>query len=534
MKPPAKTAPTVRKSVARAYADGDLPDLFRLNPNHLDSLRERAGFRSDLDRTALAAALRDYHRALGTLSPALEAQLARLEHPASAVVVTGQQAGVLSGPAYSVHKGASAVLLARELGRPEAPVLPVYWVASQDHDAAEVAGTSLLDFSETLHRLHLDLPEGLPVGRLPWKPEYTAAVRDLLGRFDTSPERREAVLERLDWAMQGHRYADVFARLLHRLLGPQKTLEDGLIVLDPLHPALAALMAPALKRELARPLESPRLIEAAAAALEARGFTPQLRRPAGATNLFLETEGGERALLRHTGRVFEAAGQTYTQAGLETLLQEHPDRLTPAAGLRPAIQDTLLPTLAFVVGPGEIAYGAQLRQVYALHGLEQPLLWPRLSVTWLESNVARLLARFGLTSEQFQAAPEEALGRVLAEGRGAASASAERLSELQAQFSRLGADLAALDPTLEGAAARATERSLGQLARLQTLSLRALARAENDRTRQLSRLKLHLLPNGVPQEREMNFLTYLLKHGDEPLRQLLLQRAGDHVSLRLE
>ncbi len=539
----AVSSPAPGRSIAAAYAAGDLPDLFRLHPLQLSALEDRASFRPELDRAALVAALREYHAALGTLNPALEAQLTRLAAPNSAVVVTGQQAGVLGGPAYSVHKGASAVLLARQLDRPEAPVLPVYWVASQDHDADEVAGTTLLDFSETLHRLHLDLPAGVPVGRMPWTPGYTAQVQALLAAFDAPDERRAVTAELLDWAMpneeKGRSVADVFARLIHRLLGPAKGKPvqgqpDGLIVLDPLHPSLAALMAPALKRELADPLESSRRIEAAAAQLEARGFVPQLRRPAGATNLFLERADGVRVLLRHSSKGFGADGETYTRAQLEALLAEHPDRLTPAAGLRPAIQDSLLPTLAFVVGPGEIAYGAQLREVYALHGLQQPLLWPRLSVTWLESNVARMLERFGVTAAAFQQDPERALGEALARERGAAAASAERLSELREQFARLGSELADLDPTLEGAAKRVTGRSLGSLERLQGLAVRALARAENDRSGQLSRLRLHLLPNGVPQEREMNFLTYLLKHGDEPLRLLLAQSVGGSVALRLD
>ncbi|WP_188960829.1 bacillithiol biosynthesis cysteine-adding enzyme BshC [Deinococcus aquiradiocola] len=528
------TRPTETRSVARAYADGDLPEFFRLSPADLPGLAERATFRPDVDRAALVAALRAYHAALGTLDRPLEVQLERLLVPNSAVVVTGQQAGVLGGPAYSVHKGASAALLARELDRDDAPVLGVYWVASQDHDADEVAGTTLLDYSEVLHRLHLDLPQGVPVGRIPWTPGYTRQVHDLLAQFDTPAERRDAVRALLDWAMQGHSYADVFARLLHRLLGPTAARPDGLIVLDPLFPDLARLMAPALRRELTDPLESSRRIEVAAAALEARGFTPQLRRAPGATNLFLEEDGGQRVLLRFAGRTFDADGRSVTRAELDALLDAHPDCLTPAAGLRPAIQDALLPTLAFVVGPGEIAYGAQLREVYALHGLQQPLLWPRLSVTWLESNVDRLLGRFGVTAAAFQADPERALGEALARERGAGAASAERLTELRDLFARLAADLGALDPTLEGAAARTSTRTLLSVARLQDLSVRALARAENDRTRQLSRLKLHLLPAGTPQEREMNFLTYVLKHGHDPVRQLLSQAAGGSVTLRLE
>ncbi|WP_034384409.1 bacillithiol biosynthesis cysteine-adding enzyme BshC [Deinococcus sp. YIM 77859] len=515
------------RSIAAAYRAGDLPAFFRLSPGDLETAAREE--RPEVDRGALAAALRDYHRDLGTLNAGVEALLTRLAHPASRVVVTGQQAGLLTGPAYSVHKGADAALLARRLDREDAPVIAVYWVASQDHDAAEVASTTLLDHAETLHRLTLDLPEGVPVGRVSWRAEWSAQTMALLDHFETVPAYREAVRTRVVRAVgQSGSYADVFARLIHELLAPA-----GLLVLDPLHPALARRMAPTLARELACPLEGPGRIEAAARRLEAAGFTPQLRRPPGATNLFIEEEDGRRRLLRFTGQRFQTETRTYTQEELLGVLAAEPSRLTPAAGLRPVVQDALLPTLAFVVGPGEIAYGAQLREVYELHGLEQPLLWPRLSVTWLEPNVVRLLARLGATAAEVQADPEGVLGRALARERGAAAASAERLAALEAELRALSAELAALDPTLVGAAERARQRITARIAHLQQLALRALVRQEEDRTRQLTRLKRHLLPNGVPQEREMNFLTYLLKHGEEPLRRLLSLPPGAQTEVPL-
>ena len=116
------TLPSGPRNIAQAYQGGELPDLFRLHPSDLPQLAERARFRPELDRDALVLALREYHARLGTLSPAVEGQLTRLAAPNSAVVVTGQQAGVLGGPAYSVHKGASAILLARQLDAPDAPV----------------------------------------------------------------------------------------------------------------------------------------------------------------------------------------------------------------------------------------------------------------------------------------------------------------------------------------------------------------------------------------------------------------------------
>ena len=515
------------RNIAAEYRAGTLEDFFRLPAFSME--QARGELRQDLDRTGLAEALRAYHRDLGTLDRNVEDALTRLAHPASRVIVTGQQAGALTGPAYSVHKGADAALLARSLNTEDAPVVAVYWVASQDHDAAEVAGTSLLDLSEQLHRLTLDVPEGVPVGRVPWRQEWTEQALALLDAFDAPAEHIAAVRTRVRRAVEaGGSYADVFARLIHGLLSPA-----GLVVLDPLHPALAHLMAPMLVRELQDPLVSSARIEDAAARLSAQGFTPQLRRPAGATNLFVEEDDGQRRLLRLDGQTFSTDTREYTRTELLAVLEADPSRLTPAAGLRPVVQDALLPTLAFVVGPGEIAYGAQLREVYGLYGLQQPLLWPRLSVTWLEPNVARLLRRLGATAAEVQAAPEDVLGRALARERGAEAVTSERLAHVDAQLRAVMDDIATLDPTLVGAAARTRDRVTARVARLQTQALRALARAENDRTGQLSRLKAHLLPNGTPQEREMNFLTYLLKHGEKPLELLLALEPGSRSEIEI-
>ena len=128
------------RNAGAEYRKGGLLDYVRLPAGALETAQ--AETRPDIDRAALTDALRAYHRELGTLTPTVEAGLTRLAHPASRVVVTGQQAGALTGPAYSVHKGADAALLARQLDTEDAPVVAVYWIASQDHDAAEVASTS--------------------------------------------------------------------------------------------------------------------------------------------------------------------------------------------------------------------------------------------------------------------------------------------------------------------------------------------------------------------------------------------------------
>ncbi|WP_293911825.1 bacillithiol biosynthesis cysteine-adding enzyme BshC [Deinococcus sp.] len=524
-------APRPPQNLSDAYRAGLLGAFFGRRPADLTAALNEP---RELDRTALVSALHAYHTDLGltgskkpdAASRQLSEQLERLSHPAARVVVAGQQAGLLLGPAYSVHKAADAVLLSRQLSSDALPVLPVFWIASQDHDVDEVASTSLLDFSETEFRPRLELPRGGPVGRIEWKAEWTDDLKALIAAFDAPEPHKASVRAHLDFAFAGKTYADVFARLIHRLLG-----EHGLIVLDPLHPALAALMAPALARELERPLLGPERIEAAAAELERLGYVPQLRRPPGATNLFIE-EAGQRTLLRVEGRNF-GAGQTYSAAELQGILARDPSAITPAAGLRPVIQDAVLPTVAFVVGPGELAYAAELRGVYELHGLGQPVYWPRLSVTWLEPNVARLLERFDLSAADFQRDPAGRLGRALAKQQQAGALSQDRLNTLSEQFSALASELGALDPTLVSSVERTRSRTLARLERHREQGFKALARAENDKAGQLDRLKKHLLPAGQPQEREMNFLTFLLKHGDTPLKMLLEQEAGARVELKI-
>ena len=530
--------------MAAAYRRGALHDFFsQAQPQgtprewvqHWAAAGESSTQLGAEQRAALVAALREYHAHLGLLTPATAAALDALAHPAARVVVAGQQAGLLTGPAYAVHKAADAALLARELSREDAPVVGVFWIASQDHDAEEVAWVSLLDLEEQLWREVVDLPAGQPVGRVPWQPEWTAALGRLLEGLAAPEPHRRAVLARLDAAVQplsdgsAPGWADVFARLMHGLLG-----QHGLLLLDPLFPPLARLMAPAIARELHGPLEGPARIEAAAERLSALGLTPQLRRPAGATNLFLEGDDGGRRLLRFSGDTFSTDdGRTYTQAELLGLLDRDPSRITPAAGLRPTVQDSLLPNLALILGDGEIAYLAQLAGVYDLHGVQQPVVWPRLSVTWLEPNVARLLRRLGATAAEVQADPQGVLGRSLAAERELSAASQERLAALGREWQALSAELAALDPTLERGSERARQYTERHFAALQQRALAALARQEDTRSGQLSRLQTHLLPHGHPQERELSFLTYLLKHGPVVLDLLLAQQAGAQAEVEI-
>ena len=514
--------PTFSSSMTplEAFRSGVLRDFHRVAAGDLVGSLENT---HPADRASLSAALEAYQRRIGAPNAALEA-VKMLSHPNSRVIVTGQQAGLLGGPAYTFYKAISTILLARQLSTEDRPVVPVFWVASQDHDAEEVRETWLLDLEEREHHLQLPLKDGKSVGRISLEPGWVSAILQSLKAFKGQPDHQAWVLGLVEVAANGATsYADWFAKLISSILGP-----NGLVVFDPLEPGLAALFTPFLRRELDHPLAGPEAIETAAEKLEAQGFAAQLRRPPGSTNLFLECDDGQRRLLKFDGTNF-LADRPYSRADLETILESDPSRITPAAGLRPTFADAVLPTAASVLGPSELAYQLELGGVYELHGIPQPLLWPRLSVTWLEPPVRRILERYSLTAQAFTADPNGTLERLMLSRSGAAAYLDAGLRDLEAAFAKLEAGIGPLDETLLGALERSRSRVLGHVARLEGKVAKALINREETTERQFSRLNAHLMPGGIPQERRTNFLSQLMKFGPVLLERLLkLEATGSN------
>lgn len=469
-------------------------------------------------REALSAGLVAYLKRLGAPQASLEAAR-RLAHPHSRAAVSGQQAGLLTGPAFTFYKAHSALKLAAEHDTPERPLVPVFWIASQDADTEEIRSVELLDFEERPHTLSLELPPAHPAGRIRFAP-YFESVCALIGRFGGLP----AIQERLCRAMLGGdwSYSEVFARLMLEFLGPR-----GLVVLDPMAPELAALFAPALERELENPLASSEAINHTAQEMRRAGLEPGLGRGEGATNLFLEGPDGIRRLLRFAEGQFRDGERSYSRAELQQILRAEPSRLTPAAGLRPVLQDTVLPTAAFVVGPGELRYVAELGGVYGLHGLSLPAVIRRMGATVLEAPIQRILNKYGLDPWAFQADPEGAFKQVLATQDERVQRLCVHLSRVDAEFEALGELLT--DPTLARPRHRAQVRIHHELERLKRKLLDAALHQENTTGAQFARLQRHLAPNG-PQERAYPFLMYLLKHGEIALERLQqLPATGNHI-----
>jgi len=487
------------------------------------------------DREALADALLAYNEKIGC-TETTRRNIAKLRAANAAAVVTGQQAGVLTGPLYTIYKTITAILLARkweaELG---IPVVPVFWVASEDHDYSEINHIDLPDGRGGIERLTLPYtPHGkVSVGHLPALPAGLELIEALDYAVPDSVHKAE-MLDLLRRTVQvSDNLAEWCVRLMSELFG-----RHGLVCFDPLEPAFRAQLGGFFNRALQANQAVGAALATATGRITAKGFAPQLSLEANNTNLFLYDAGERLPLASADGSQFwlrDRSDRSYTLAELLALAADCPDRFSPNAALRPVAQDVLFPTLAYVAGPGEIAYYAQLRDVYPVFGREMPIIYPRLSLTLLAADEAAGLARFALDPAD-----------VLAQGREAFADYLERVDPvgIDAVFDGLGqrfsAAYAELADTLSVLNPNLRPLSEGNLGRI-LYQVNYLRRKAKHRLRQNNRLVIrefeailtNLQPKGEKQERVFNIFPYLIRYGAGLIDVLLGHLTPDSFSPKI-
>jgi len=461
-------------------------------------------------RRALADALARQQQERGAGAAAERA--AQLQDDAAVAVVTGQQPVLFGGPLYVLYKAAAAVRLAAELeARRGRPVVPIFWSASEDHDFAQVRSVAILDDSGRIRTLRYEParePVGQPASRIVLDETITGLVAEAERSLPSGQHREQVVALLRECYRPGTTLAAAFARLISSLV-------PGLVVLDPSDPALKAQMAPVLSREIAEASPTSRLGATAGEALLAAGYHQQVPIRPGFLNLFVVMDGERRALGSANGALeVRGLGRKLPAAEALRMVQSDPASWSAGVLLRPLAQDYLLPTAAYIGGPAEIAYHAQIGPSYAHFGIPRPVLVPRPSVTLVEPAQARALEAEGLELWDLQADPEVVALRWAREAHPGVEAAFARTREaLEREMAAVEEALAALDPTLRGAADSARGRALHQIESLHEKSVRALKKRDQTRTDRLRRTRDALLPGGSLQERGLGILSLVARYG---------------------
>ena len=542
--------------VSEAYVRGTDPELAALYGGRAadpESLRRRAerlrlSGHERADAGEVAEALAAYNRRIGASGAAL-ANIGRLKAGALAVV-GGQQAGLFTGPVMVIHKALAVIRAAqwaeRETGR---PVVPVFWIAGEDHDWQEANHAYVVSNEKGLVRIAVERDEHprTSVSRTKVGRERMAeAVRRLAESLPDS-EHKPALLDRIEAAAaRAETLSDWFGALMADLFA-----EDGLILMDADDPAIRALEAPMFRRMVA---ENELLASAFASAggqLVRLGYAAQAELHENGANLFLFRDGrfggigpgapaGERVMLYRDGGKFTDKRRTFTldRGELERLALEAPELFSNNVLTRPLMQDYVLPVLATVLGPGEIAYWAQVGEAFRAFGMEMPVIVPRMSYTVTDGALRKRMDMFGLTLEDVSVRLEERKRAWLAkhDSLPVERLFAEAVRRFDELYDPLLAELAAADAWLGDLGLRNKERIREQIRWLEQKALESRNRRYEADVRRFDRLGDWLAPGGRPQERVLNMTAMWNAWGRdwlEALRAVPFDPLGGHYRVDL-
>jgi len=506
------------------------PWIRRLAADYAFDFRSVAPFFSGdpADRGAWADAIRRtqaHERRRDAIARVIAAQQERRQAPPSArdagrlladprtvAIVTGQQAGLFGGPLFTLLKALTALKLAEQVARDHGiPAIAIFWIDAEDHDWEEVRSCTVFD-EERMPRT-VSLPsrpnaEPSPVATVRLESTIVDALAEL-ERLLPDTEFRAPLIAGLRRAYTaGVGMADAFGRWLEEVLGSR-----GLVVYDSSDPASKPLVSQVFARELSMPGQTAKLAALAGSDLTARGYHAQVHAQDDSLALF-HLDGGRRAIRQQDGR-FLVGDQQFPAAALVEQATARPTGFSPNVLLRPVVQDTIFPTIAYVAGPNELAYLGQLRGVYEHFGVPMPLFYPRASATILDAAALRFLTKYKLPLEALQAQDEAALNELLkAQIPPVVEESfTDAAQTIETQMARLIQTIPGLDPTLEGAARSTLERMQRDLQTLHGKMIQAAKRRDETLRRQFMHARALAFPGGHAQERTIGFVSFLNEYG---------------------
>jgi len=453
--------------------------------------------------------------AFGVSGPEAAEKLARVLGGEGCFVTTGHQPILFLGPLYVLYKAVTAIELAAFLERTwKVPVLPLFWVASDDHDWEEVGSTALLDDKHQVVGLSVQVPDGAdhrPVGPTPLGGDVDALLDKVDQLLVPSPFKDDRIMSIRDAYGAGNTFSSAFTDLLRAVLG-----DRGYAWLDSAGTAVKRAAVPLYERMMQDPDKILAAQAAGAAGVEGAGFAPPIGGLADALPLFVDSgEGRSRLFVAEGGARAGREGDVKPLEAWRARLETEPEAFSPNVSSRPVLESYLLPVAATVLGPGEIAYWSQLPPLFRV--LETPFPWiqPRAAWSIVEPNVRRPLDRLGLELETLVDGGEAAIQALTAASRPApVDAGIERLREtLEEALAELEAAIGEVLPGLKGAAGKTRKGIFDAVGKLE--------RQVNQQTRgrlemeiaQVRRCAANLFPGRKPQERILSPFPYLTRYG---------------------
>jgi bacillithiol biosynthesis cysteine-adding enzyme BshC len=499
--------------LVRDYYDAApaLAPFFAGHPHDINAVqRVAAAVRSYFDSNSLRAMA-------DAITPTSDAARLKLEQIAAGngfFVSTGQQAGLFTGPVFTLYKTLTMIRLASELeNRLGVPVAPLFWTAADDHDFAEVNHAFVFGADNELKRLDIDggSDSNRSMNLHLLDDSASAAVAALTEALPPTEFSQELLAWISEAYRPGNSVAGAFRELMEKLFA-----RYDLLVTSSAHPVVKSLAVPIVLRELEKSAEHEQLVRAQTDRLLAAGYHEQVTVRAGAANVLYEDDDGRDRLARDEGEWrLSRSRKHFTDAELHEALTLSPERFSPNVHLRPVVASAVFPTLAYVGGPAEISYFAQIGCLFNAHEVPMPLAVPRASAEIVEHKVRKVLDKFALEPEVFHQPFDQLASQLMRDSlpEQVSATVKELMEQLTAGYAALGQGAQEIDPTLKSPIENARNASQKALADVEKKIVSHLKKKNEIGLEQLRKASANLQPNGQPQERVICGVSYIARYG---------------------
>jgi bacillithiol synthase len=490
----------------------------------------------DFPRAALAKVIEGYMKPFPP-SKEVEISLGKLKEDAS-VVIGGQQAGLLTGPLYTIHKVISIIKLAKEQeAKLKSPVVPVFWIAGEDHDYQEINHV----FTENHGKLEkTGYPERVTDKRMTSEFIYDKEtmrkwVHQVVHHFGETEFTKDILTDLEDAIQRSGSIVEFFSSIIMSLFK-----DYGLLLIDSAYPPLRELEKPFLLHLMEGSNTITEKVQVQQKLISEEGFPLTIEMKDNAANLFI-TVNAERILLERDGDGFRGKNDElyYTQSQLEEILQSEPHRFSNNVVTRPLMQEWLFPTLAFIAGPGEIAYWGELKQAFEWAGFKMPPIVPRLNLTILERDVSKNMKDLGLALDSVlkngvDKEKEKYWDSVKDTTLEVSIDAAEQ--ELMEAYEKILPKAAGIDKGLESIIAKNLTFHRQQFDYLRLKADQSLKIKYDVKLGKYDRVQTSLKPDGAPQERLWNVYYFMNRYGKDFIKELMelpMEFDGKHKVIKI-
>jgi len=493
---------------------------FRNKENYLKIFKNVAENRRNLSPVISELLSKQYSQL--TPSNLTSQNIKKLSDKKTLAIVTGQQLGIIGGPLYTFYKIITAIKLSRFLSERynDYNFVPVFWLEADDHDFNEVRSVKIIDEGNSLVTVGYkeeieedDLKQS--VGLINLDSSISDFFEELSNSLKETEFKSPLISHLKEFYKDGKSFKNAFRDLVFNYFD-----EYGLIIFDPQEDEVKKLLKPVFKKEITDfRIHTEQLVQVSATLEELYHAQVKVK----PVNLFLRVDEGRYSIepVENEYRL-RRKRKSFTQEQLLELLENEPEKFSPNVLLRPICQDYLFPTAFYVAGPSEISYFAQIKPLYELYNIAQPMIYPRSSATILENSIGNSLEKYSIKVNDIFIDVEKIKKRII---NSVEESSVDEMfdgitNQIETTFDRLKEKLIDLDKTIADSSNRYRDKILGTVSELKSKAEKAQQKKYEVTLRQIDRAAVHLFPKSNLQEREINFVYFASKYGEEFIKKL--------------